>query len=56
VQEEAERSRRREAGSAVFEPCTAEEFDTQSWKPFCALRDFVRATAEEKAWLLKWYI
>jgi hypothetical protein len=35
--------------------CSDEELDTWSWLPFCRLRDFVRTTTEEKAWVLKWY-
>lgn len=35
-------------------PCSDDEFEAWSWKPFCALRTFVRETAEERSWLLKW--
>lgn len=53
--QEAEIARRRKDGVGVFEPSTEDEFDAWSWKPFCALREFVRTTHEERAWLLKWY-
>lgn len=36
-------------------PCTAEELDEWTWRPFCALRVFVREALDGGAWLLRWY-
>lgn len=42
-------------GLAAPSPCTADELDAWTWRPFCALRAFVRETLDAGAWLLRWY-
>lgn len=45
----------RAQGLAPPPPCTAEELEEWTWRPFCALRAFVSDALGAEEWLLRWY-